>query len=76
MDERIFKVLAKASKDIMMNKVESIAIVYIKNDGMVETVYDKKDEASALELLGGLDLLRHRVVSAYFIIPGLDDDDE
>jgi len=76
MNERIFKTLSKASKDIMMNKVESIAILYIKKDGMMESAYDKEDEASALNLLGGIDLLKHRVINGYFPVSELDEDDE
>ena len=76
MDERIFKTLSNASQDVMMDRVESIAIIYITKDGNMETAYDKNDEASAIELLGGLEFLKNRVMNGYFEFPEFRDDED
>lgn len=77
-NNNIFKTLTAASSDIMRDNVESIAVVYITKDGDVKTAYDKKGEASALDLLGGVEFLKTRIVHGYFTIPelGVDDDTE
>ena len=78
MNDLIYKALSKASQDVMLNKVEHIVISWTTSDGEVHTVYDKKDEASFVEMLGGLEILKARVLHGYANIPELfnegDDD--
>ena len=76
MDKRIFKTLSAASKEVMMDRVESIAIVYITKDGNMEATYDKNNKASAIELLGGIEFLKNRVMHGYFEFPEFGDDED
>ena len=77
MNDRIYKSLSQASQDVMMNKVEHLVISWTTSDGEVHTLYDKKDEASFVEMLGGLEILKARVLHGYAHLPELfgDDDD-
>ena len=75
MHDKIYKSLSQASQDVMLGKVEHIVISWTTSDGMVHTVYDKKDDASFIEMIGSLELLKTRVLHGYAQIPELDDDD-
>ena len=76
MNENIFKTLSQASREIMMDRVESIAIAYITKDGLMCSAYDKEDEASVLSLLGAVDVLKTRITHGYDIVPELSNDDD
>ena len=76
MNDRIYKALSQASQDIMLGKVEHLVISWTTSDGEVHTVYDKKAEASFVEMLGGLEMLKTRVLHGYANIPELGDDDD
>ena len=76
MNDKIYKSLSKASSDIMMDKVEHIVLSWTTSDGEIHTVYDKKDDASFVEMLGGLEMLKTRVLHNYTNIPELGNDDD
>ena len=76
MTDKIFKALSHASTDVMMGRVEHIVISWTTSDGDVHSVYDKKDEASFVEMLGGLEMLKTRVLHGYANIPELNGDDD
>ncbi len=76
MNDKIYKALSKASSDIMMDKVEHIVISWTTSDGDVHTVYDKKDDASFVEMLGGLEMLKARVLHGYANIPEIGNDED
>jgi len=66
MNDKIYKSLSKASQDIMRGKIKSFAMIYSADDGEFTTIYDKDTNTSALELIGGLDYLKSRVMVGYF----------
>ena len=76
MNDKIFKSLSQASKDIMMDKVEHIVLSWTTADGNIHTVYDKKDDASFVEMLGGLEMLKARVLHNYTDIPEMGNDED
>lgn len=76
MDDRIFKTLSQASKDVMMNRVESMAVVYITKDGDMHSAYDKEEDASVLNMIGSVEVLKTRILHGYDIVPEISDDDE
>lgn len=73
MNDKIYKTLAKASQEIMMDKVEHIAITWTNSDGQVSTVFDKKADASFVEMLGGLEMVKARIIHTYAIMGDEDD---
>ena len=75
MNDRIYQALSQASADIMMNKVEHLILSWTTSDGEVHTLYDKKDDASFVEMLGGLTVLQARVLHGYANIPELFDEE-
>ena len=76
MNDKIYKSLSKASSDIMMDKVEHIVLSWTTSDGDIHTVYDKKDDASFVEMLGSLEMLKARVLHNYTNIPEIGNDDD
>ena len=76
MHDKIYKSLSQASQDVMLGKVEHLVLSWTTSDGMVHTVYDKKDDASFIEMIGSLELLKTRVLHGYSNIPELEDDDD
>lgn len=76
MQDKIFKTLSQASSDVMLDKVEHIVISWTTSDGQVHTVYDKKPDASFVEMLGGLEMLKTRVLHGYCNIPELDNGED
>ena len=76
MDDRIYKALSQASTDVMLGKVEHLVLSWTTSDGEVHTVYDKKDNASFVEMLGGLTILQARVLHGYAQLPELEDEDD
>ena len=76
MNDKIYKALSQASQDVMLGKVEHLVLSWTTSDGEVHTLYDKKDEASFVEMLGGLEILKARVLHGYANIPELFDDED
>ena len=71
MNDRIYKSLSQVSKDVMRDKVEHLVISWATSDGNVHTVFDKKEDASFVEMLGGLEMVKARIMNNYEV---LDDD--
>lgn len=76
MTQDLFKALSHASSDVLLGKVEHLVLSWTTSDGMVNTVYDKDDEASFLSMLGAIEMLKTRVLHGYANIPELYNDDD
>ena len=68
MNDKIYKALSKASQDIMKDNVEHLCITWTTSDGKIHTVFDKKEEASFVEMLGGLELVKARIMHNYGVM--------
>ncbi len=76
MNDKIFKTLSQASKDIMMNKVDSIVISYTTNDGLIHSAYDKTEDTSVVEMIGMVEVLKTRLLHGYDIVPEIGNDED
>lgn len=76
--ENTHKVLSDLSVDIMMGRVESIAVVYVKSsDKTIMSHYDTNGDADIFSLIGGLEMLKTRVLFGSVNLPetgGFSDD--
>ena len=76
MNEKIYKALSSASTAIMKKQVAHIVITWTTKDGMINTVYDKGEDDSFIEMIGALELVKTRILHNYAKIPELDNTDE
>lgn len=76
MDDRIYKTLSQASSDVMKDKVNSLCIFYITKDGDICSAYDKEDDASVLDMIGALEVLKQRLMHGYDIVPEISDSND